>query len=206
MKKLNLLVFSFTILLTSCGGSSDFQQLVYENNPHYSMGYAEYFGDYYITENGNKNNVLSISLFSDSLKINELGNLTGLGQYLFLEDVFQAPTDILLQPGKYIVSNSGLPFTVAPGINDTIDGEVYPLGATISYFEYNAANSKLKLISSGSFTVTLPNDSIYTISCDFKTSDSLSLKGSFSALLPHINQSLIRQKSRLRSRLVYLKK
>ena len=189
MKKYNLLIILFAALLTSCGGSQVNAPLVYEKNPQYSWGYAEYFGDYYFAENKNTNNVLSISLFTDSLKLNNLGNLTGLGQYLYLEDVFQAPNNIILQPGTYNVNASGLPFTIAPGKNDTVDAQVYPIGAYISYYEYNASNSTLKLITSGTLTVSLTGN-IYGIACNFKTSDGLDLKGNYTATLPHIDQSV----------------
>jgi len=205
MNKFNLLLISLVSMLTSCGGGQLNQQIVYETNPQYSWGYAEYFGAYYKPENGNKNNVLSVSLFTDSLKINTVGNLTGLGQYLFLEDVFQSPTTVFLEAGTYIVNNSGLPFTITPGKNDTIDNEVYPIGAYISYYEYNAANSTLKTISKGSLTVSLMNDSVYNIVCDFKTSDSTVLKGHFTATLPHIDQSLSITKSGIRKKLMYIR-
>ncbi len=205
MKKINLLIILIAALLTSCGGGQLNTQLVYEKNPQYSWGYAEFFGDYYSPENGNKNNVLSVSLFTDSLKVDVVGNLTGLGQYLFLEDVFQAPSDTLLREGTYTINNSGKPFTVAPGRNDTVDSAVYPLGAYISYYEYNPANSTMKLISSGSFTVSV-SGYIYNISCNFKTSDSLNLKGSFTGMLPHIDQSLAATKAGVRKKLVYIRK
>jgi len=205
MNKFNLLLIFLVSLLTSCGGGQLNQQIVYETNPQYSWGYAEYFGAYYKPENGNKNNVLSVSLFTDSLKINTVGNLTGLGQYLFLEDVFQSPTTVFLEAGTYTVNNSGLPFTITPGKNDTIDNEVYPIGAYISYYEYNAANSTLKTISKGSLTVSLMNDSVYNIVCDFKTSDSTVLKGHFTATLPHIDQSLSITKSGIRKKLMYIR-
>jgi len=205
MNKFNLLLIFLVSLLTSCGGGQLNQQIVYETNPQYSWGYAEYFGAYYKPENGNKNNVLSVSLFTDSLKINSVGNLTGLGQYLFLEDVFQSPTTVFLEAGTYTVNNSGLPFTITPGKNDTIDNEVYPIGAYISYYEYNAANSTLKTISKGSLTVSLMNDSVYNIVCDFKTSDSTVLKGHFTATLPHIDQSLSITKSGIRKKLMYIR-
>ena len=198
-------MFVIAAVLSSCGGGQLNQQLVYEKNPHYSWGYAEFFGDYYLPENGNKNNVLSVSLFSDSLKLNGLGNLTGIGQYLYLEDVFQAPTDTFLQAGTYNVSDSGLPFTITPGKNDTIDKQVYPLGAYISYYEFNAANSTLKLISSGSLTVGFTGN-LYTIACNFKTSDGMDLKGNFTAALPHIDQSITTPKSGVRKRLTYIRK
>ena len=205
MKIFNFLIILVATFLTSCGGGQLNQQLVYEKNPQYTWGYAEFFGDYYFPENGNKNNVLSVSLFTDSLKINEVGNLTGLGQYLFLEDIFQAATDTLLQTGTYTVNNSGLPFTVAPGKNDTVDNTVYPIGAYISYYEFNAANSTLKIITGGSFTVGISGNN-YTIACNFKTSDGLDLKGTFNAVLPHIDQSLATQKSGIRPKLLHIRR
>lgn len=205
MKIHNLLIFLFASLLASCVGSPVSTPLVYEKNPQYSWGYAEYFGDYYFAENKNKNNVLSVSLFTDSLKINDLGNLTGLGQYLYLEDVFQAPTDISLQPGTYTVNDTGLPFTIAPGKNDTVDNEVYPIGAYISYYEYNASNSTLKLITDGTMSVSLSGD-IYNIACNFKTSDGMDLKGNYTATLPHIDQSITTPASGTRKRPVYLRR
>jgi len=203
MKRLTPLLFVFAALLTSCGGSQLSSPLLYETNPQYTWGYAEFFGEYY-GGYGNKNNVLSISLFSESLKLNDLGNLTGLGQFLFLEDVFQAPTDTLLQEGTYQVNDSGLPFTVAPGKNDTVDNAVYPIGAYISYYESNAANSTLKIITSGSFTVSYAQNT-YSIACNFKTSDNVDLKGTFTAALPHIDQSLATTKAGIRKKLLYIK-
>jgi len=203
MKIFNFLIVFVATFLTSCVGGQLNQQLVYEKNPQYTWGYAEFFGDYYLPENGNKNNVLSVSLFTDSLKINEVGSLTGIGQYLFLEDVFQAATDTLLQAGTYTVNDSGLPFTVAPGKNDTVDNAAYPIGAYISYYESNAANSTLKTITGGSFTVGYSGNK-YTIACNFKTSDGLDLKGNFNAILPHIDQSLATQKSGICPKLVHI--
>ena len=201
MKKHNGLLLLFAALLTSCVGGQLYAPLVYEKNPQYTWGYAEFFGDYYI-DYGNKNNVLSVSLFTDSLKITQLGALTGLGQYLFLEDVFQAPTDTMLQAGTYQVNDSGLPFTVAPGKNDTVDNEVYQIGAYISYYEYNTSNSTLKIITSGSFTVSLSGN-VYNIACNFKTSDNMDLKGNFTAVLPHIDRSIAASKAGVRKRPVY---
>jgi len=202
MKIFNVFIFILAALLASCNGGSLNTPLVYEKNPQYTWGYAEFFGDYYYPENKNKNNVLSISLFTDSLKLNDLGNLTGLGQFLFLEDVYQASSDTILRAGTYTVNDSGLPFTVAPGKNDTVDNEVYPIGAYISYYEFNAANSTLKIISGGSFTVSLTGN-IYNIACNFKTSDNMDLKGNFTAILPHINQSLTIPQSGIRKKLVH---
>jgi len=202
MKIHNFLILTFAGFLTSCGGGQLNPQYIYNTNPNYTWGYADFYGAYYANYN-NTNNVISLSLFSDSLKINGIGNLTGLGQFLFLEDVFVAPTDTLLADGTYTVNDTGLPFTVAPGKNDTVDNQVYPIGAEISYYEENSAKSTLKLISGGSFTVSRLG-SIYSISCNFKTTDSTQIKGSFKANLPFRNQSLASPNLENRKRLQFV--
>ena len=201
MKKQILIVVVLGILLASCGGGQLNQQYVYNTSPSYSWGYAEYFGAYY-ADYKNTNNVISLSLFSDSLKINNIGNLVGIGQYLFLEDVFIPKTDIFLPPGMYTISESGLPYTVAPGKNDTIDNKVYPIGANISYYEGNTAMSTQKLVTGGMFTVSRIGER-YTVIFNLKTADKKDLKGSFTADLPHIDQSLATPQNSQRKRLVY---
>ena len=201
MKKQILIVVVLGILLASCGGGQLNQQYVYNTSPSYSWGYAEYFGAYY-ADYKNTNNVISLSLFSDSLKINNIGNLVGIGQYLFLEDVFIPKTDIFLPPGMYTISESGLPYTVAPGKNDTIDNEVYPIGANISYYEGNTAMSTQKLVTGGMFTVSRIGER-YTVIFNLKTADKKDLKGSFTADLPHIDQSITTLQNSSRKRLIY---
>ncbi len=202
MKNIFLVLVTIGFLLSSCKGTDPVPPYVYEANPHYSFGYAEFFGAYYAAYK-NPNNVVSLSLFSDSLSINNLGNLVGFGQYLFLEDVFVAPTDTILPLTTYTIDDSGLPNTVAPGINDTIDDQIYTIGATISYYEQNAAKSIQKRITGGTFTLSKVG-SLYNIVCNFKTSDKKDLKGSFSAQLPYFDESLTNRSLSPRKRLIYL--
>lgn len=202
MKNIFLFVVAIGCLLSSCKGTDPVPPYVYEANPHYNFGYAEFFGAYYATYK-NPNNVITLSLFSDSLKINNLGNLVGFGQYLFLEDVFVAPTDTLLPLTTYTIDDSGLPNTVAPGKNDTIDNQIYTLGATISYYEQNATKSTQKRITSGTFTLSQV-DSNYKIVFNLKTSDKKDLKGSFTAKLPYFDESLTNPSLSPRKRLIYL--
>ncbi len=201
MKYINLLLLVTVFLIASCKGNDPTPPYVYEANPHYSFGYIEFFGSYY-SDYSNSNNVISLSLFSDSLRITSEGSLEGFGQYLHLEDVFIAPTDTLLQSGTYTIDASGLPFTVAPGKNDTIDTIVYPIGATISYYEKNAAKSTLKIITSGSFTLSKIG-TFYNISCNFKTSDDKELSGTFISYLPFIDESILPVCSSVRKRIHY---
>lgn len=180
-------------LLLSCKGSEPYMPYMYNANPHYAWGYAEFYGAYYAGY-GINNNTFSLSLFSDSLKLTDKNELVGNGQYLFLEDVFVSPLTTKLPEGKFIINQTANPFTVFAGKNDTVDNEVYTIGAFITYYEENASRSKIKLISKGSFDVKMLNDTVYNITCDFKTSDSLQLKGSFETVLPHYDQSLIKKK------------
>lgn len=188
MKKLNLIYIILIVLLVSCKGTEPVPPYVYEANPHYSFGYVQFYGTYY-KDYGNNNNVISLSLFSDSLYITSEGSLGGFGQYLYLEDVFNSPADSMLQLGTYTIDSSGEPFTIAPGINDTIDDEIYTLGATISYYEQNPAKSIMKLITGGKIDVSKVG-SKFNISFDLITDDQKELKGSFTELLPFFDESL----------------
>jgi len=190
MKYLQILVVFFGIMLTSCNGSDPQSAYVYNANPIYTWGYAEYFGLEY-AKSGNQNHILSVSLFSAGLKPDSTGALTGVGQSLFFEDIYVHPTEILLPAGTYTINTSELPFTVRPGKNDTVGNELFPIGARITYYEENTSKSKVKFITEGTFSVSIESDTIYTINCDFKTDDKKVLKGSFTATyLPHYNESL----------------
>lgn len=201
MKNPVLPILLFIWLLTSCGSGQLDSTYVYDSDPNYSWGNTEFFGNYYGSY-GNKNNVISLSLFSDSLKINDIGNVTGTGQYLFLEDIYVSKTDTLLPAGAYIVNDSGLPFTVSPGKKDTIDNEVYQQGAYISYLENNSINSTIKLITSGSFIVSVQGLK-YNIAFDLKTADSKVLKGTFTGQLPNYGGSAGLKESFPHKRLLY---
>lgn len=201
MKKYNPLIICLVALLSSCVGGQLNPPYVYNANPAYTWGYAEFYGSYY-ADYGNKNNVISLSLFSDSLKINDIGNLTGTGQYLFLEDIFIPQKDTLLPAGTYYIRNSGIANSVAPGLNDTIDNQVYFIGATISYYEGNPNMSIQKLITDGFFTVSISKNK-YNIYFNLKTSDKKDLKGTFSTYIPHIDQSLTTKQNITRKRLIY---
>jgi len=158
----------------------------YEVNPHYSWGYAEYYGAYY-SDYKNTNNVLSLSLFSDSLKVND-GNLSGLGQYLYIEDIFIPADSIILPEGKYEASESGKPFTFYPGRKFPVDDYKIDVGAFLYYIEKNKSFTAMKQVSRGSFTVKI-TDSKHTITCDFVLSDSSNVTGSFTSELPHFDMS-----------------
>jgi hypothetical protein len=193
MKSRNLLILFVVSFLISCGSGQLDSQFVYNINPNYTWGYSEFYGAYY-ADSGIKNNVISLSLFTDSLKTNSIGTLTGLGEYLYLEDLFVNPTDTLLPAGTYTINDTGLPFTISPGKNDTVDNVVYQIGARIFYYEANAANTTTKLIKSGTLTVG-NSENVYNLDCNFKTSDNKDLKGTFRGSLPHSNLSLSSQKS-----------
>ncbi len=202
MKKQFISIISLLSILISCKGPEPSSAYVYNNNPHYAFGYADFYGAYYLTENGNKNNTISLSLFSDSLKIDDQEGLVGYGQYLFLEDIFLSPTDTLLPTGTYTINEQGTPFTVWPGINDTIDDEVYTVGATITYLEKNPEKSILKLISKGTIEVS-KFDKNYTIVFQLMTADSLLLKGTYTGELAHYNLSLIDKTTYTRNKFPY---
>jgi hypothetical protein len=95
MKNIRLLIISVILFLAACNGGEPPMPFTYNANPKYTWGYVEYFGAEYATK-GIKNHILSVSLFSDSLSIDSTASLKGIGQFLFLEDVYISPTSFLL--------------------------------------------------------------------------------------------------------------
>lgn len=182
-----LLVFVF-VSFASCRTYEPTIVYKYNTDPKYSWGYAEFYGTYY-SENQNNNNVISLSLFSDSLYINKNGNLAGNGQYLFLEDIFVSPTDTILPNGVYKVSKEQTPFTVYPGEEFKVDDAKYVIGSYIYFIEKNSNYTVQKLISRGSFSITNLSDT-RILNFNFTLSDSTTLKGSYTAPLNHYDQSL----------------
>ncbi len=199
MKHFSIIAFVLILMLGACTPNTIIPAYVYESNPNYSYGYAEFFGSYYAAY-GNKNHVLSLTFLSDSLKINNIGQLEGIGQYLFLEDVFVDSTVTILPTGTYTIDNSGAPFTVAPGKNDTVDNAVFPIGATIYYYEPNPTKSTQKLITQGSFTLNRSGLN-YQIIFNFITDDKKELKGSYDATLSYIDESIITNASGIRRKI-----
>jgi hypothetical protein len=199
-------------LLVSCNGSTPLPPYVYETNPHYSFGYAQFYGDYY-SNAGISNNVLTLSLFSDSLSITDEGELKGFGQYLYLEDIFISPSDTLLPAGTYTINNSGEPFTVAPGKTDTVDNNYFPIGAMITYFEPLSTKSTFKFITEGTFTVDVNTEYVYTINFQLKTAEkdargrpvTKDLKGSFTGQLPHFDESFSAPQQLVKHKLNFLR-
>lgn len=187
MKNLQLLIVASFVLLVSCTSNEPYLPYTYNANPIYTKGYVEFFGNEYSGYQINQN-VLSVSLFSESL-IDSTGEINGSGQFLRLEDVFVASTDTLLPLGTFTISNTHQPFTVLPGKNDTVGSEVFQIGAFIQYYEPIASKSIKKLITEGTFTVSIVNNK-YNIVCDCKTADKKALTGVFTGILPHYDESL----------------
>lgn len=184
--KILLKLLAVTFILLACKPEEPKVKFQYETNPNYSWGYAEYYGPYYL-EYKNNNNVLSLSLFSDSLNVVD-GNLNGIGQYLYIEDIFVPKESILLPEGKYVSSSTGEPFTFYPGEQFPVDEFKIDVGAFLYYIEKNKNYTAMKQISRGSFTVKII-DSKHIINCDFVLSDSTKVSGSFKDTLPHFDSS-----------------
>lgn len=189
IKRLSIAIFSL-LVLTACGTDEPKATYKYELNPKYGYGYAEFFGAWNADYN-NPNNVIAISLFTDSLSITDEGDLAGLGQFLFIENIFVPNTYNYLVDGTYTASESEAPFTFLPGKKFDVDGFLIDTGAFMLYLEKNNNFSTQKFISRGTFTVAI-TDVMHKIDFDLVLSDSSKVKGSFNDTLPHINSSISR--------------
>ena len=188
MKTHKTIAFIFAlILLSGCVDRNEYAYK-YESNPTFGWGYAEFFGKYYSGYDINKN-VLSLSLFTDSLKVNDKGNLTGFGQYLFFEDIFLNEGDTILPDGVYNSSDNYHEFTFTPGSEYEIDGLKYTIGAYMVFVEKDASKSKLQLIKEGSFTVNSIG-SKQSINCTLILDNDSVIHGKFTAPLPYLDESV----------------
>lgn len=185
MKYIFFLILPILLVLSGCKDNPKAFKY-YNPNPQYTWGYAFFYGDYY-SDVGIENNVLSVSLFTENLSV-ENGNLIGGGQYLNIEELCLAPSDTLLPLGVYTINNTREPMTALPGEVP----EEYPyvfIGANISYVDENGVT--YMLIESGTFTVEdIVNEDEYTITFDFiaydyAASNRQELKGKFRGKLPH---------------------
>ena len=175
------------VMLSSCYDREPRFEYKYNDKPAYSWGYAEFYGDFYNYADIDRN-VLTLSLFSDSLYVNDEGSLAGHGQYLFVEDIFIPATDSVLPAGTYKADTTAAPMTFYPGELFEVDENKYPVGAYLYYIEKRQAFSTVKYISRGSFTLSRSSD-MFFIQCDFVMSDSSVVKGNFQGKLPHFDNS-----------------
>lgn len=188
MQKSTLIILLLLFLFASCEKKEPFVY-DYEENPVFTWGYADFWGDYYQAYRVSQN-VMSLSLFSDSLSIDSTGNLKGTGQYLFLEDVFMASSDTLLPEGIYTVGESTAPFSIAKGKELEIDDQKFEVGAFVYFVEKNEMYTATKFISSG--TMKVVNAGIVTrIDFNFTLNDSTRLKGYFEKPLPYFDSRFV---------------
>lgn len=183
IKFIYLLLMLFSVLQTSCYTDTPDYAYPYNTNPEYTWGYAEFYGAYYKDYN-NLNNVISLSLFSDSLYINNDNEISGTGQYLYLEEIYIPPTDTILPNGIYRISKGGEVNTITPGEIVHVDKAEYVIGSYIYYIEKKSSYTTRKLISRGTVTVS-SNGTKKTVSCDLVLNDSSKIRGSFSETLTY---------------------
>ena len=184
MNKNGFIGVLLVVLLSSCEKKEPFVYQ-YEANPRYTWGYADFWGDYYQAY-ALPYNVVSLSLFTDNLSIDSTGSLAGTGLYLFLEDIFLSPTDTLLPPGTYTVSETTDAFTIAPGEELEIDGQKFEVGAYVYFLENNEYYSTIKFITSGTMNVSYADEAT-RFDFNFMLDDKTSLKGSYDGQIPYFD-------------------
>lgn len=181
----SIFLFAFTVLLIACKPDAPTPPYKYEQNPTFTWGFAEFYGDYY-SNYDNPNFVVSLNLFSKGLDVNEENKLVGTGQYLLIEDIFSAPTDTLLPVGDYKVEETGQPFTFFGGKKFIDNRENIPSGAYIYYIEPDPTKSKIAYVTDGTMSVSVSESGVYSVQCHFTLDDKTEFKGTFTNQLLHI--------------------
>ena len=207
MKKIfndKVLIMTFvivsSIIIYSCKPVEPPAPYRYEVNPKFTWGFAEFYGSYYSNYNIT-NNVITLNLFTEKLFVNENIQLDGVGQYLVIEDVFTAPTDTLLPSGLYKVSDKGEPFTFFVGKKFEDNRNEIPSGAYLYYIEADPSKSKISYVTDGTFNVSIVNDSVYNVQCDFILDGKTEMKGNFQHVLYHIDRTAVTPPSAVRRKL-----
>lgn len=196
MKKYIYPVILFLLMLTACK-DLPVQTYYYEKNPVFTWGYYSFYGDYY-NDYGIEKNIFSVSLFSETLDVNEKGQLVGYGQYLYLEDIFLESAELNLAEGSYRTSKDIESFVFAPG-EYYIKGDKKSklTGSFIYYFESDDNKSVRKPITQGVFTVS-KIDGNYSIVCTLTVEDEeIEIHGKFdNKILHRFDESQQRAKNR----------
>lgn len=165
----------------------------YNTHPNFTKGRIEFYGSYY--ENYNyTNNIISITLFSDSITENQSGSILGIGQELIIEDLSISPTDTVIPAGNYKVSKTKEIHTFVPGRIISANNESATVGSRIYYFEKNNKKSITGLITDGSFDISY-SETTTNIVCNLVTDNNLQIKGQFKGKLKFINKSILTPKS-----------
>lgn len=184
MNRLFIPALALLFFLSSCEKREP-SVYVYETDPVYTWGYADFWGNYY-GEYGINENVLSLSLLTKELSVDSTSSLVGIGQYLYLEDIFVAASDTLLPEGTYTVSKSTGPFYITPGEILEIDGQKLEVGAFVYFLEKNTMFTKMKYIQEGTMKVAYSGDST-RLDFDFTLDDKTTIKGRFEGQLPYFD-------------------
>ncbi len=162
----------------------------YNVSPEFTWGFADFYGNYY-SHYGIRNNVISLHLFTDKLKINDENKLDGTGQYLIIEDIFSAPSDTLLPAGTYQMSQTGEPYSFFAGKKFEDNREAIPSGTYMYYIESDPTKSKIVYVTDGTMNASASEDGVYDIRCSFILDGKTELKGTFRSVLPHFDRTVI---------------
>ncbi|MDX9748930.1 MAG: hypothetical protein RBT57_10560 [Paludibacter sp.] len=184
MNRLFIPALALLFILSSCEKREP-SVYEYEAEPVYTWGYADFWGNYY-GEYGISENVLSLSLLTKELSVDSTSNLVGIGQYLYLEDIFVAASDTLLPEGTYAVSKNSAPFNIAPGEILEIDGQKLEVGAFVYFLEKNPMFTIMKYIQEGTMKVAYSGNNT-RLDFDFTLDDKTTIKGRFEGQLPYFD-------------------
>ncbi len=188
LKFITSIIIILSGILLGCTPDQPKVAYAYNTHPAFTWGKIEFYGNYYGNYN-NPNNVISITLFSDSITENQSGSILGIGQKLIIEDIFISPTDTIIPAGNYTVSIKKEKQSFAPGRIINVNNESETVGSRIYYFEKISKKSITSLIIDGSFDISYI-DTTTNIICNLITEDKLQIKGKFKGKLKFINKSI----------------
>lgn len=183
-KRMKFRLFTFGLWILSLTSCNNEEVVVYTYNtyPRYTWGVSTNYGQEYASK-GVEQVVFGIQLYTDSLKLNAGLQPEGVGQYLYLEDVYAPSGSETLPEGTYQADTAHTAFHFAVGGTEIYDGQVFEMGSYIRYYEKNANKSLRRFIRSGTMRVEKGDGNVYRLIFDLVTDDRKPLKGEFYGVL-----------------------
>lgn len=180
MKK-TLYILILALIFISCNHKNTPGHNIVTLN-EFTTSVANFYGAFYKTQ-GIENNVISLDLFSEGIKLNEQGYMEGTGTNLFFSDIFLSPTDTFLLQQTYEADTTAQPFTFLKGVD--YEGNI--TGAYLLNLQENILQS-FEIFPNGNFVLSYQQDSVF-IDFSLQRTDQSVYHATFKGTIPYYDLS-----------------
>lgn len=144
-----ILLFIIPLIMFACDNPSKPTPINIETS--FDKGGVTRYGKYY-EEEGIKQNVFDLDVYSKNLGLDSVGKMYGTGTNLYISDIFLPEADTILAEGTYTMDSTGVAFSYLQGIQ--CEGNVS--GAYLLIM--GESGYTVDLIKEGTFVVVQEDD------------------------------------------------